>query len=151
MKLELRNFRGYIAGGSMSFGCETDGARYHVWINNDGTPRDDVVFKNPPLLTPHGSDGDFRTRRLSRTKGEGLYVFDRLMANAASMVVQAHADEDKRQAIEQAEHVRRVIVKRKTDAAEHLFELLKVIVMDATDKAITDAEQLIEDIERPVK
>lgn len=85
-----------INGGAFIAG-ESDGTKYHLWLDADTLePTDDTVFKRPP----RGSRTT-RVQRLSRTTGIGAKVAKELLVwvpRLATNARAAHAQEQARKA-----------------------------------------------------
>lgn len=110
-------------------GCSTEAARYHVWLNTQTLePDTGEVYKNPPHGVQHGDPGDFRTRTLHATRGEGKAVVGALLPHAARLVAAAREEEANKEAAvaRMREEVRRN--ERMRDAAPALLGALEEIM-----------------------
>jgi hypothetical protein len=112
--------------GDAHVGCEWRGARYHIWLSPTTLqPRDEVVYKNPPLGTERYHEGYFYTRKLTRTKGEGAVVAAHMLAAVPALEPAMRAD-IQRQVDEAAAAHAAVVRARKThEAAPELVDMLR--------------------------
>lgn len=147
MKLELCNFQSKVHGGRVALSCQSaaTAARFHVWVNHEGFPCDDVVYKNH-------HDHPAVTRYLNRNRGQGKEIAHELLTRAGELIEVAKHAEEKRLQEYELRRKAEILLRRKTEAAEILFDALKLLLQ--TNFSLTaahNAESIIEDIERPIK
>lgn len=80
-----KNFGVRAHDGRFSVSCDFGGARFHVWTDAELKPESDTVCKNPPEGVPYHGEGYFRTRLLTRTKGQGKIAFEAMMKVAPTL------------------------------------------------------------------
>lgn len=57
---------------------ESDGARFHVWIDVNGDLINGTIYKNPPRHTPYEGEGWFNTRHLDANAKSNIPLVDEI-------------------------------------------------------------------------
>lgn len=133
--------------GKISAGCELEGLRYHVWLDN-ADPRklaEPLVYKNPPRGTLSHEKGYFTTRRLPAESGRGGQIAAAIMAGVPALLAQAVAERDARLNAAAAKRQREEALQRARQAGPAMLEALKRIaaMLPSDHPAAAEARQAI--------
>lgn len=74
--------------------------RYHIWLNNDGTPQDDVIHSNPVVRDTHARRDEHRALSQSAKKWSPLVSAMLAAVVSGDMISKARATEADRQRLE---------------------------------------------------